>query len=215
MSSSRQTSALSIATLAIALLALVASIAGAAYAVTTAPKNSVITKSIRDGAVTSPKIRNGAIGINKLAGSTINRFLPARRSVPIEVLATNCATGASPGCSGTLVKFPGNPLRFSCSSPDAFSSTIKLEGTVPDNERGVSGNFVNSDGNVNAITVAGTTPAVDETYGTFGHGSGTLILRNGADVIGTMTFSVAGIAGGSIPGATGSTCRIFGSAVVY
>jgi hypothetical protein len=46
--------------LVIAVLALFVSLAGVSYAVVKAPKNSVVTKSIKTGAVTLPKIAKSA-----------------------------------------------------------------------------------------------------------------------------------------------------------
>jgi hypothetical protein len=46
--------------LVISVLALVFALGGVAYGVAKAPKNSVVTKSIRKGAVTLPKIAKGA-----------------------------------------------------------------------------------------------------------------------------------------------------------
>src|SRR5438270_902023 len=44
-----------------------------AYAVTTAPKNSVVTKSIKNGAVTTKKLKNGAVNGAKVANGSLTR----------------------------------------------------------------------------------------------------------------------------------------------
>lgn len=55
----------------IAYLALFLAMSGGAYAATIAPKNSVATRSIRNGAVTEKKIRDGAITTSKFEGSAV------------------------------------------------------------------------------------------------------------------------------------------------
>jgi formylglycine-generating enzyme required for sulfatase activity len=49
------------------LLALFVALGGVAYAVTTAPKNSVVSNSITNGQVKSPDLANGAVTSTKLA----------------------------------------------------------------------------------------------------------------------------------------------------
>jgi hypothetical protein len=57
--------------LVIATLALIVALGGVSYAAIKAPKNSVRTKSIKNGAVTSKKIKNGAVTAGKLAPDAI------------------------------------------------------------------------------------------------------------------------------------------------
>jgi hypothetical protein len=55
----------------IAYLALFLAMSGGAYAATIAPKNSVATRSIRNGAVTEKKIRDGAVTTSKFDASAV------------------------------------------------------------------------------------------------------------------------------------------------
>ena len=55
----------------IAYVALFLAMSGGAYAATIAPKNSVVTKSIKNGAVTKKKIRDGAVTTSKLSSDAI------------------------------------------------------------------------------------------------------------------------------------------------
>ena len=57
--------------LVIAVVALFVALGGVSYAALKAPKNSVRTKSIKNGAVTSKKIKNGAVTAGKLAPGAI------------------------------------------------------------------------------------------------------------------------------------------------
>jgi hypothetical protein len=56
---------------AIAYLALFFALSGGAYAVTTAPPNSVVTKSIKNRAVTKKKLHKGSVTTSKFAPSAI------------------------------------------------------------------------------------------------------------------------------------------------
>lgn len=55
----------------IALVALFAAIGGTAFAVTKAPKNSVTTKSIKNGAVKSKKLADGSVSGAKLSDGSV------------------------------------------------------------------------------------------------------------------------------------------------
>jgi len=74
----------------IAVLALFVALGGVSYAVTTAPKNSVVTKSIRNGAVTLPKIA-------KSTQKTLKATHPVVRTAPDSVPA-GFALGTSVQC---------------------------------------------------------------------------------------------------------------------
>ncbi|MEA2431927.1 MAG: hypothetical protein QOI19_2400 [Thermoleophilaceae bacterium] len=56
----------------VAYIALFFALGGGAYAASTAAKNSVATKSIRNGAVTSSKIANGAVKNAKLGAGSVS-----------------------------------------------------------------------------------------------------------------------------------------------
>jgi hypothetical protein len=236
MPSSRHANPVSLAALGVALLALAVALGGAAYAVTQAPKNSVVTKSIKNNAVTGAKIKdgnvtgadlangsvtgadlaNGSVGAADLDPAVGGLFLPASRVVPVQASMSNCVNETDPGCTVTLAPFAGNPLELTCTRTDTANTVVKIRGTVGNNEAGVAGNFVSSDGNaVTAISASGEGDAVNVTFGAFGHGSGVLVLRDGSQTIGSLTFSLAGLSQAILPGATGSTCRLNGSAVVF
>jgi hypothetical protein len=55
----------------VAYVALFFALSGGAYAMTTAAKNSVVTKSIKNGAVTTSKLANGAVTSSKFAASAV------------------------------------------------------------------------------------------------------------------------------------------------
>jgi hypothetical protein len=56
----------------VAIAAMIVALAGTAYAVKKAPKNSVVTKSIKGSAVTSEKIKDGDVGTSDLANAAVN-----------------------------------------------------------------------------------------------------------------------------------------------
>jgi hypothetical protein len=55
----------------VAYLALFFALSGGAYAMTTAARNSVVTKSIKDGAVTTSKLADGAVTSAKFATTAV------------------------------------------------------------------------------------------------------------------------------------------------
>jgi hypothetical protein len=57
--------------MAVALIALFASLAGASYAAVSLPANSVGTRQLRNGSVTKPKIKNGSVTNFKLASGAV------------------------------------------------------------------------------------------------------------------------------------------------
>ena len=55
------------------VVAIFFALSAGAYAVTTAPENSVVTKSIKNGAVTTKKLKNGAVNGAKVADRSLTR----------------------------------------------------------------------------------------------------------------------------------------------
>jgi len=83
----------------VALLALFVALGGSAYAVTsaTAPANTVVTKSIKKGAVTRLKIATGAVGANQILGGAIGGPQIADGGVGTSELADGAVTGSKVG----------------------------------------------------------------------------------------------------------------------
>ncbi len=84
----------------VALLALFVALGGSAYAVkktTTAPANSVVTKSIKKGAVTRLKLANGAVGANQLLPGAVGAPQIADGGVGTSEIADGAITGAKVG----------------------------------------------------------------------------------------------------------------------
>jgi hypothetical protein len=71
-------------------IALFVALSGAAYAATTASKNSVKASSIAKGAVTTPKLRNGAVTAAKLRNGTVT----TAKIAPAGVGASQIGSGA-------------------------------------------------------------------------------------------------------------------------
>jgi len=84
----------------VALLALFVALGGGAYAVkktTVAPANSVVTKSIKKGAVTRLKIASGAVGANQLLPGAVGAPQMAEGGVGTAEIADGAVTGAKVG----------------------------------------------------------------------------------------------------------------------
>jgi hypothetical protein len=75
----------------IAYVALFFALSSGAYAVAIAPKNSVVSKSIKNGQVKTPDIANGAVTGQKVKNGT---FAPAA-SVPTKILVDTSETGVT------------------------------------------------------------------------------------------------------------------------
>ncbi len=80
----------------VALLALFVALGGSAYAVkaATAPANSVVTKSIKKGAVTSLKLAPGAVGTAQLGAKAVGSAQLADGAVGNGQLAAGAVTGS-------------------------------------------------------------------------------------------------------------------------
>lgn len=78
----------------IGYVALFLALNGTAYAVVIAPKNSVVTKSIRNGAVTAAKLRKGAVTADKIKNQAVTTDKIADRAVAKGKLADG-AVGAA------------------------------------------------------------------------------------------------------------------------
>jgi hypothetical protein len=111
-------------------LALVLVLGGVAYGAATLPRNSVGTRQLKKNAVTSPKVKNGALLRKDLKkgqvdAPNVKRFGPVNMNV-----------GDAPR---TLVSIPGMRLRGECSrvlntadpADDEISLHIELIATVP------------------------------------------------------------------------------------
>lgn len=84
--------------LVIAMLALFVAIGGGAYAASKVGKNKVVTKSIKNGAVTGPKIKAGAVGGEQLADGAITGAKVADGSIG----AADLAPGTVPAPAGSV-----------------------------------------------------------------------------------------------------------------
>lgn len=84
----------------VALLALFVALGGSAYAVkktTVAPANSVVTKSIKKGAVTRLKLAKGAVGANQLLPGAVGSPQMTEGAVGTAEIADGAVTGAKVG----------------------------------------------------------------------------------------------------------------------
>jgi hypothetical protein len=84
----------------VALLALFVALGGSAYAVkttTAAPANSVITKSIKKGAVTRLKLADGAVGASQLLPGAVGAPQMANGAVGTAQIADGAITGVKVG----------------------------------------------------------------------------------------------------------------------
>jgi hypothetical protein len=77
-----------------ATLALVLALSGTAYAVTTAPRNSVVTRSIQRGAVTNPKIAANTITGNRIKNDSVTGANVAANSIGLADLVGANVSGA-------------------------------------------------------------------------------------------------------------------------
>lgn len=80
--------------LLISLIALFAAVGGVAYAVKKAPKNSVVSKSIKGGAVRNADIGDAAVTETKLADGAVTTNKLADGAVATNKLANDAVTGA-------------------------------------------------------------------------------------------------------------------------
>ena len=80
----------------VALLALFVALGGSAYAVkaATAPANSVVTKSIKKGAVTRLKLADGAVGATQILAGAVGAPQIAIGGVGTAQLAVGAVTAA-------------------------------------------------------------------------------------------------------------------------
>ena len=169
MSTSRSTTPLNLVTLGVALLALVISLGGAAYAVATAPKNSVLSSSIKNGevktadldtaAVATKSLKNGAVTDAKLAPGVA---VSAGDVVAIRMSGA-CTSTPSAGCDDELGSIGG---------------VASVHGTC-------ANAMVDGDGGSLTLTADGTTEldgyrVEDNSVTSFG-GSSTLIFRHPAN----------------------------------
>lgn len=92
----RLSSALPSPAMLVALLALFVALGGSAYAVkaANAPANSVVTKSIKKGAVTRLKLADGAVGANQLLAGAVGGPQIANGGVGTAQLADGAVTAA-------------------------------------------------------------------------------------------------------------------------
>ena len=84
----------------VALLALFVALGGSAYAVkktAAAPANSVVTKSIRKGAVTRLKLADGAVGANQLLPGAVGAPQIVDGAIGTTEIADGAVTGAKVG----------------------------------------------------------------------------------------------------------------------
>jgi hypothetical protein len=88
----------------VALLALFVALGGSAYAVkktAAAPANSVVTKSIKKGAVTRLKLATGAVGATQILAGAVGAPQMAEGGVGTAQIANDAVTGAKVG-KGTI-----------------------------------------------------------------------------------------------------------------
>jgi hypothetical protein len=86
--------------LLVALLALFVALGGSAYAVkktTVAPANSVVTKSIKKGAVTRLKLADASVGANQLLPGAVGAPQIADGGVGTAEIADGAVTGPKVG----------------------------------------------------------------------------------------------------------------------
>lgn len=81
----------------VSCIALFVALSGAAYAATTAGKNSVKAKSIAKGAVTTPKLRNGAVTSPKLRNGAVTGAKIAPGAVGTSQIANGAIRSAALG----------------------------------------------------------------------------------------------------------------------
>lgn len=83
----------------VALLALFVALGGSAYAVkaATAPANSVVTQSIKKGAVTRLKLATGAVGANQILPGAVGAPQMTEGAVGTTQIANGAVTGAKIG----------------------------------------------------------------------------------------------------------------------
>src|SRR5262249_27305072 len=112
---------------AIAYVALFFALGGAAWAAHKAPKNSVVTKSIKKNAVTNPKLHADAVTGDKvnestlgtvpdaaqLGGSPPSAFYAAANVQRIDANVSNCVSASNPGCSPTVLGAAGGAFKLS------------------------------------------------------------------------------------------------------
>ena len=112
------------AAMIVALLALFVALGGSAYAVkaATAPPNSVVTKSIKKGAVTRLKLANGAVGASQLLPGAVGAPQMADGAVGTAEIADGAVTGAKVGAKTITA---GNIDLSTLNIPKATTYTVR------------------------------------------------------------------------------------------
>lgn len=155
--------------MAVALVALFAALAGGAYAASSkAPKNSVVSRSIKNGQVKSADLANGgvkgvdlgagAVGADKLAAGSVGAGALADGSVGASALADGAVGPAklAPGAVGAAAL-----------APDAVDGTKIADGSVAAEDIGAHAVGAEELANVVVVSVksAATTDADGTTNG--------------------------------------------------
>jgi hypothetical protein len=130
---------------AVAYVAIFLALTAGAYAVTKAPKNSVVSKSIRNGQVKAPDIAGGAVGSGAIDNGSVKSEDLGENVVGVEQLKQGAVTGVdgvvsspptfiddpqdgAPGTARTLVQ--SGPFTFEGVCVDAGGGNVNYSGRI-------------------------------------------------------------------------------------
>lgn len=111
--------------MAVALAALVISLGGAGYAVTSLPRDSVTSAAVKDGAIASRDLARGAVSSREIKDGGI-KLSDLSGSARAQLDATFSARQQS----GVVVKTPGNPVTVLQLKVPAGSYGVLVQGNI-------------------------------------------------------------------------------------
>lgn len=138
---------------ALGLIAIFIALSGTTYAVTHAPKNSVVAKSIKKGAVKNSKLAAGAVTGDKVADASLTGADIANDSVTGQQVNEASLTGVDAATLGGV-------------APSALQSRVTGSCTLGRTIKAIDASgAVDCSGTVGVVVQGGVTPSV-----VFGHG---------------------------------------------
>jgi hypothetical protein len=196
-------------------IALFVALSGAAYAATTAAKNSVKASSIAKGAVTAPKLRNGAVTGAKLrngavtgakiAAATIGSSQLANGAVRSEALGGGVVTSAKlKNAAVTAEKIAGNAVGLSQLGPNSVA-TAKIQDGAVSSSKLASSVLAGVVKNVVSVSKAHVSEAAESETVVAECPSGRQAIAGGAKIVGggpniALTESTPVVVGGKSTG---------------
>ncbi|MFM9044643.1 MAG: hypothetical protein ACKOL0_02370 [Solirubrobacterales bacterium] len=110
----------------ISAVALIVALSGSAYAISQLPKNSVGTKQIRNGAVTSPKVKDASLLARDFRAGQLPAGPRGEQGPRGETGATGATGPAGPTFSFAVQNPSGTPVPVATSGTEVVNRTISI-----------------------------------------------------------------------------------------